>query len=113
MAYAGQVKARIETALSTLDDTVTQRLRAAEPQAGAAQSWVARVWVDRHGTLSGLELDEQAGSAVERELRALLVGMPIGESPPEKLRLPIIMRLDWTEAPPPGNAEGTPPVVPH
>ncbi|UTH74486.1 hypothetical protein [Chromobacterium sp. IIBBL 290-4] len=84
LAYADHVRARIEETLSS-DEA------AADSQ--VAWSVVARVWVDRYGTVSRLALAEPADERLSATLQALLVGMPVGAAPPESLRLPMTLRL--------------------
>ncbi|WP_369326271.1 hypothetical protein AB6N01_16900 [Alcaligenes nematophilus] len=94
--YADLVRAGIESALMA-DEDLMQRLREL-----ALHTAVVRVWVDRGGKLSVVELDDQIGSTIEREFRKCFIGLRFGEPPP-MLRWPIILRLDWSEALPRGD----------
>ncbi|MGE4593817.1 hypothetical protein [Alcaligenes sp.] len=91
LAYADMVRSGIENAL-TADEDLMQRLRDMTLDVA-----VARVWVERGGRLSAMELDDQTNSSIEREFRKRLIGLRFDEPPPA-LRWPIILRLDWSEA---------------
>ncbi|AYN19526.1 hypothetical protein [Alcaligenes aquatilis] len=91
LAYADMVRSGIENALIA-DEDLMQRLRGLTLDAA-----VAKVWVERGGKLSAVELDDQTNSSIEREFRKRLVGLHF-DKPPPALRWPIILRLDWSEA---------------
>lgn len=89
LVYAGQIQAAIEATLGA-DEVMAQSMDAMN-----MRSVVARVWVDRGGQLSAVELDTQAGTELEREIRNRLVGLRLAEPPPQGLRWPVALRLDW------------------
>ena len=97
--YAGGLAQRIAARLARADDPVAGRLHAfldaqAASQPGAAPPRVvARVWVGADGAVTDARFASLGDAGADADLRAVLLGLGTGPTPPADMAQPVTLRL--------------------
>lgn len=100
ISYARLASGQFQQWLSDGSSDVVQRLHAhlqdrmlkADPNA-PPPPLVVRVWVGNDGRVSRVDFNSLGIQQADDDLRAILTGQPLSESPPRDMRQPMILQL--------------------